>query len=130
VSRRSGAKYLAIALAGATVGLSLVGRSRGWLHTAGRWHDGYHVGLFAVLGVLCMFTSRGAAKRADWLVWMVVLGFGIESLQAILNHTTMEWADVWSDVGGLVLGGVVGWVLSLREASGRRGRRSRRRRDS
>jgi membrane associated rhomboid family serine protease len=100
-----------------------MGRSGGWLHTTGSLHVGYHVGLFAVLGALSMGTSSRPSKRAEWIVWMVVLGFGIESSQAILNHTTMEWVDVWSDFGGLALGGVVGWVLSLRETNRRRDRR-------
>jgi len=119
VSGRSGARYLAIALACAAVGLSLIGRSRGWLHTTGSLHVWYHVGLFGVLGGLSVCASRSPSKRAEWIAWMVVLGFGIESSQAILNQTTMEWSDVWSDIGGIVVGGVAGWLVSLREANGR-----------
>jgi glycopeptide antibiotics resistance protein len=87
------------------------------LHTTGRWHVVYHIGLFAVLGVLSMRASRSSARRAEWIVWMIVVGFGIESSQAIINHTTMEWADVWSDLCGIVLGGVAGWLLSLRKTN-------------
>jgi membrane associated rhomboid family serine protease len=127
VSGRSEAKYLTVALAGAAVGLSFIGRSRGWLHTTGGLHVWYHVGLFTLLGALAMRVSKNPSTRAEWMVWMVVLGFGIESSQAILNHTTLEWADVWSDAGGIFVGGVAGWLLSMRESNRRRGRRQRRR---
>jgi glycopeptide antibiotics resistance protein len=119
VSVQSGSRYLAIGLAGAAICLSLIGRSRGWLHTTGSLHVWYHVVLFAVLGVLSMTVSNSPSKRAEWMVWMVVVGFAIESSQAIINHTTMEWADVWSDGCCIVLGGVVGWVISLRQGNRR-----------
>jgi hypothetical protein len=117
VSGQSAAKYAAIALAGAAICLSLIGRSRIWLHSLGGLHVWYHVVLFAVLGGLSMWVSDSPAKRAEWIVWMVVLGFGIEASQAIINHTTMEWGDVGSDIGGIVVGGVAGWVGSLRKAN-------------
>jgi hypothetical protein len=64
-----------------------------------------------------MCASKNPARRAEWIVWTVVLGFGIEASQAMLNHTAMEWADVRSDVCGIALGGVVAWVISLRTAN-------------
>jgi VanZ family protein len=115
---RIGVRYLAIALGAAALGLSLIGRSRTLLHTTGSLHIWYHVVLFTVLGLLSLCASSSTSKRAEWVAWMVVLGFGIEASQAILNHTTMEWADVWSDAAGLVLGGVAGWLLSSRMGTG------------
>ena len=114
MSGRSAAKFAAIALAGGAICLSVIGRSRIWLHTLGGLHVWYHVVLFALLGVLSVWGSSDSAKRAEWIVWMVVLGFGIEASQAVINHTTMEWGDVWSDVGGILIGGVAGWGRSLR----------------
>jgi hypothetical protein len=105
----------------AAVGLSLVGRSRTLLHTTGSLHVAYHVGLFAVLGVLSMWASNSSAPRTEWIAWMVVLGFGIEASQAILNHVTMEWADVGSDLCGILLGGLAGWFLSLKKTARGRG---------
>ena len=114
MSGQSIAKYLAIPLAGAALALSLIGRSRGWLHTTGGLHVWYHVVLFAVLGGLSVCASTNPSKRAEWIVWMLVVGFGIEASQAIINQTTIEWADVGSDMCGIVVGGVVGWVAMSR----------------
>jgi glycopeptide antibiotics resistance protein len=113
VSVQSGSRYLAIALACAAACLSLIGRSRIWLHTMGSLHVWYHVVLFAVLVVLAMCASGSPSKRAEWIVAIALLGFAIETSQALMNHTTMEWPDVRSDACGIVVGGVAAWLFSL-----------------
>ena len=105
---------LAIVLACAAITLSINGRSRAWLHTTHGLHVWYHVVLFAVLGVLCMCSSRRTSGRWLGFIAALLLGFGIEWSQAVGNHVGIEWADVRSDVCGIACGALVGWLLSRR----------------
>jgi hypothetical protein len=110
VSARSAA-VLAIVLGCAAVGLSLVGRSRVWLHTTGSLHTWYHLVLFGVLGALAVRTSRRFPTRVAWLVSLVVLGLMMEWIQARGNHVGIEWPDVQMDWLGVGFGCFTVWLL-------------------
>ncbi len=103
-------------LAAVAVVLSQVASSRYWFHETGRLHDWYHLALFAVLGLLAMLASPLRSMRACWLIVAVMLGFAIECGEALRYGGLMEWRDVWTDVGGIALGALVGllvrWVMS------------------
>jgi len=105
------ARVLAIALGCLVAGLSLVGRSRVWLHTRGSLHLWYHMGLFGVLGTLAMRASNRTSRRAMWLAAAILLGLAMEFVQARASHAAIEWWDVETDCFGVALGCLAVWLL-------------------
>ncbi len=103
---------LAIALGCLVAGLSLVGRSRAWLHTKGGMHLWCHMVLFGVLGALAVSASSRISRRWMWVAGVIVLGLAMEFLQARVNQTTIEWGDVQTDCFGVAMGCLGVWLLA------------------
>jgi hypothetical protein len=82
-----------------------------WLHTTGRLHIFYHLGLFGVLGALAVRASRRLSGRMLWLAAVMLLGLAMEGLQAHGNHAAIEWSDVQMDCFGVAFGCFVVWLL-------------------
>ncbi len=101
-----------VALSCIAVFLSLVANSRVWFHSSGRLHIWYHVGLFALLGLLTMCISRRSSTRLVWLAVFILLGGCMEFGEAVRFHGSMEWNDVLSDTVGVVLGALAGLLIS------------------
>ncbi len=105
------AAVLAVALGCVVVGLSFVGRSRGWLHTRGSLHLWYHMVLFGVLGALAVRAANRISSRVMWVAAMLLLGLGMEFVQAGGSLAAVEWGDVQTDCFGVALGCLVVWLL-------------------
>jgi len=103
---------LAIAIICAAILLSLSTRGRLMLHTMGPLHLWYHLALFILLGILAMRSSAKPAVRVCLLLCLTMLGLGIESIEAFRYHIPLEWYDVRTDIGGIAIGGLIGWLLS------------------
>jgi hypothetical protein len=101
-----------IVLAAVAVVLSQVASSRHWFHETGRYHDWYHLALFAVLGLLATLASPLRSMRVCWLIVAAMLGFAIECGEALRYGGLMEWRDVRTDIGGIAVGALVGWMAS------------------
>jgi hypothetical protein len=84
------------------------------LHTMGPLHAWYHLALFVILGFLAMRSSPKLWVRFAWVAAALLLGLGIESMEAFRYSITLEWYDVRTDISGVAIGGLIGWVLSLR----------------
>jgi uncharacterized protein YfiM (DUF2279 family) len=105
------AGVLAIALGCLAVGLSFVGQSRAWLHTKGNLHLWYHMVFFGVLGALVACASSRMSRRVMSLVAVILLGVGMEFLQARATQSAIEWGDVQTDYFGVALGCLAVWLL-------------------
>jgi len=116
LSKAGAAGVLAMALGCAALGFSLVGRSRVWLHTTGSLHIWYHLVLFGALGALAVRASPRASRRVVWVVAVVLLGLGMEWLQARGNSVGIEWVDVQLDGFGVAFGCFAVWLLSGKES--------------
>ncbi len=90
---------------------SLVSGPRAWLHSNGRLHVWYHLGLFFLLGLLAMHRSLRPSLRLCWVIAAVMLGFAIECGEAIRYDGLLEWVDVRTDTLGVLIGAAVGWLV-------------------
>ncbi len=102
---------LVIVLACTAFLLSLYAPDRAWLHSKGRLHLWYHLVLFAMLGVLAMRASVQRSERYALLIVAVLVGVGIELVEASRFVTPLEWKDIGTDICGVILGGIAGWLL-------------------
>ena len=105
---------VAIVLGSVAFGLSQIGASRLWLHSYGDMHFVYHAALFAAFGFLAVLGSPRPWVRVCWLVVAVLIGLGIEYGEVMRFGIAMEWFDVWTDLAGLAVGALGGWVLVRR----------------
>ena len=103
---------LAIAITCAAILLSLSTRGRIMLHTTGPLHPWYHFALFIILGILAVRSSAKPAVRVGLLICAAMLGLGIESIEALRYHIPLEWYDVRTDTSGVIIGAILGWLLS------------------
>jgi VanZ family protein len=104
-----------LTLAIAAFGLSLLPESaKRMLHTNGPIHPWLHLGLFTTLGVLAMLSSRSSRVRLPLLLSAALLGLAIEYSEAMRFHAAVEVNDVVVDACGVLLGGVLGWLLARR----------------
>jgi len=110
------AQRLGIALTFAAILLSLSTRGRLMLHTMGPLHAWYHLALFAILGLLAMRSSTKLWVRFAWVAAAILLGLGIEYMEAVRYHIQIEIYDVRTDTSGVALGGFIGWLFSRRSA--------------
>ena len=108
------ALVLVIVLACTAFLLSLYAPDRSWLHSKGRLHVWYHLVLFATLGLLAMRASVQRSERYALLIAAVLVGIGIELVEAARFATPLEWKDIRTDLAGVVLGGIAGWWLRRR----------------
>ena len=109
------ARVLAIGLGCLVAGLSLVGRSRGWLHTRGSLHLWCHMVLFGVLGALAVRASSRMSRRVMWVVGAILLGLAMEFVQARFSQAEIEWGDVQTDCFGVAMGCLAVWLLPGKE---------------
>ena len=105
---------LATAFTCCAILLSLSTRGRLMLHTMGALHIWYHLALFIILGVLAVRSSAKPAVRCCLLLCAALLGLGIESLEAFRYRIPLEWYDVRTDIAGVAIGAILGWLLSRR----------------
>jgi len=108
---------LVIVLACTAFLLSLYAPDRGWLHSRGRLHIWYHLALFASLGLLAMRASVQRSERYALLIAAVLVGIGIELVEASRYGIPLEWKDIRTDIAGVILGGIAGWLLRRRRSS-------------
>jgi VanZ family protein len=82
------------------------------LQTTGLAHVAMHFAVFAVLGLLTMFSF--AARRNQFLAVLlgILLGAGTELYEHLAFGSSMEFADVLVDAAGVLLG--AGVILFLR----------------
>jgi hypothetical protein len=45
------------------------------------------------------------------LIVAVLVGVGIELVEASRFVTPLEWKDIGTDICGVILGGIAGWLL-------------------
>jgi hypothetical protein len=103
---------LAIAITCAAILLSLSTRGRLMLHTEGPLHIWYHLALFILLGILAIRCSARPSVRLALLGAAALLGLSIEALEAFRYAIHIEWYDVRTDTTGVILGAILGWMLS------------------
>jgi hypothetical protein len=108
------AQRLALAVTCCAILLSLSTRGRMMLHTEGPLHPWYHLALFILLGLLAMRSSTKPFIRLALLAAAALLGLGIEYMEAYRYAIPLEWYDVRTDTSGVVLGALLGWLLSRR----------------
>ncbi len=113
ISGRAAAIY-GVLLFCAAAALSQVGPVRTWLHSTGPLHAWYHVALFAALGALAVRVSMRPLPRLGWLAAAMLVGLAMEYGECFRDGYPLEWVDVWTDCGGVLLGGAVGWLLTRR----------------
>jgi hypothetical protein len=63
--------------------------------------------------------ARLRSRRLGWLATVVLLGWGMEWLQARGNHVGIEWVDVQMDWFGTGLGCSMIWLLPVNAPRGR-----------
>jgi hypothetical protein len=85
-----------------------------YLHTTGELHVWYHLALFAVLGLLAMRSSAKLSLRFALLAAACLLGLSLEYMEAVHYHNPIELYDVRTDICGVAIGAVLGWMTSRR----------------
>ena len=113
VMGRRGALRMAAVLALAIAGFSLLPTEDKFaLHTQGNLHPWLHVGAFAVLAVLLMLGVRSGLVRIIVFLALLALGWGTEFIEHLRDGWPVEGGDVLLDAAGVVLGSMLGSVLS------------------
>jgi len=89
------------------------------LRTTGAGHIVAHVGVFAVLGALTAYGFGSSRYGRIALVVAVLLGTCAEVYESVAFHGAMEYADVATNVCGLLLGLGFAYWMERRRASSR-----------
>jgi len=101
---------LTIALGAAALAVSQLNVARGLLNAQSHLHVWYHLGFFAALGLLAIFSSSRPSVRIGLLLFAVLIGVAIEYGEVLRYHTDMEWYDVRTDATGIAIGAIFAWL--------------------
>ncbi len=91
------------------------------LHTKGHLHFWGHGVIFGTIAFLVI--SVGASRKTRWFLFagLLLLGWGIEYMQHVVNQEALETTDVLVDLAGVCCGSLLARLLA---AYGQRLRRS------
>lgn len=110
-------RWLWLVLAIAAFALSLLPEgAKETLHTKGVLHAWLHLGLFAVLGALAIFSSNRTHMRLLLVACAMLLGLSIEYSEAVRFHSAFEPYDVMTDTCGVLIGALAGWLLTRKRS--------------
>lgn len=101
---------LALGLAVAVALISGSARAKLTLHTHGSLHPWLHLLAFALLGFAAMLSARRGLPRAALVAGLLLLAWGTEYRQHLLDGWPIERNDVQQDVIGTLCGTVIGIV--------------------
>ena len=109
VQRRNGSL---IALAGAAIAsltvLSFLPlKDKLVLHTKGRLHFWGHGIIFGVIAFLVISVGASRKTRLTLFAGLLLLGWGIEYMQHVVNREALERSDVLVDFAGVCLGSLL-----------------------
>ncbi len=65
-----------------------------------------HFASFAVLGVLALRLAHGHAEALLWLLGLLVAGWAIECLQALVPDRRFCWRDIAANAAGIAFAAV------------------------
>ncbi len=84
------------------------------LHTHGTLHPWIHLLAFALVGFAAMLCTRRAWLRLLLVVALLLLAWGTEYREHLLDGWPIEAGDVQQDDVGVLIGTSVGWLASWR----------------
>jgi ornithine carbamoyltransferase len=86
------------------------------LHTQGALHPWLHLAVFSALGALVMLSTSTTRTRVSFLAGAMFLGLSIEYAEAARFHSAFEPYDVMTDTCGVLLGALVGWLITRKRS--------------
>ncbi len=95
------------AIASLTVLSFLPLRDKLALHTKGRLHFWGHGVIFGTIAFLVISVGASRKTRLFLFAGLLLLGWGIEYMQHVINHEALESSDVLVDFAGVCLGSLL-----------------------
>ncbi len=107
---------LTLAVAAFALSLLLPSDVKFRLHTQGALHPWLHLAIFSMLSAMAMLSSSRTRVRIFFLAGAMLLGLLIEYIEAIRFHSAFEFYDVATDTYGVLIGALVGWLLTRKKS--------------
>jgi hypothetical protein len=107
---------LTLAFAAFALSLLLPSDVKFRLHTQGALHPWLHLAVFSALGALVMLSTSRTRTRTFFLAGAMLLGLSIEYAEAARFHSKFEFYDVVTDTCGVLIGALVGWLLTRKKS--------------
>ncbi len=90
--------------------------SKGRFATVGFAHTSLHALAFCLAFLLLAAGSATARKSAGWAVILLLFGATLEVLQAHRYGIWLEYRDIFSDAGGIILGYITRLICTATNA--------------
>lgn len=71
-----------------------------------------HFAGFALLSVMALRIARGPAEAALWLLGLLVAGWLIECMQALVPDRKFCWKDILANAAGIAVVAVLGAIVN------------------
>lgn len=72
-----------------------------------------HFSGFAVLSLMALRIADGAAERAGWLLGLLLAGWVIECLQALVPDRAFCWRDIGANAAGIAFAAAAAQIVPM-----------------